>query len=35
VPQSFAHVTLVVREYDEAIAWLTQKVGFTLVADQY
>lgn len=28
-----AHVTLVVRDYDEAIAWFTQKLGFRLVED--
>jgi catechol 2,3-dioxygenase-like lactoylglutathione lyase family enzyme len=33
--QSLAHVALVVRDYDEAIAWFTDKLGFTLVADQY
>jgi catechol 2,3-dioxygenase-like lactoylglutathione lyase family enzyme len=33
--QSFAHIALVVRDYDEAIAWFTDKLGFTLVADEY
>jgi catechol 2,3-dioxygenase-like lactoylglutathione lyase family enzyme len=33
VAQSLAHVALVVRDYDEAIAWFTAKLGFTLVAD--
>ena len=33
--QSLAHVALVVRDYDEAIAWFTDKLGFTLVADDY
>jgi catechol 2,3-dioxygenase-like lactoylglutathione lyase family enzyme len=33
--QSLAHVALVVRDYDEAIAWFTGTLGFTLVADQY
>ena len=28
-----ATVALVVRDYDEAIAWFTQKLGFTLTAD--
>ena len=32
--QSLAHVALVVRDYDEAIAWFTEKLGFTLVADE-
>ncbi|MEA3051772.1 MAG: hypothetical protein QOG72_675 [Sphingomonadales bacterium] len=30
-----AHIALVVRDYDEAIAWFTGKLGFTLVADDY
>ena len=33
--QSLAHVALVVRDYDEAIAWFTEKLGFTLVEDSY
>ena len=33
--QSLAHITLVVRDYDEAIAWFTTVLGFTLVADKY
>jgi catechol 2,3-dioxygenase-like lactoylglutathione lyase family enzyme len=33
--QSLAHTALVVRDYDEAIAWFTGKLGFTLVADEY
>ena len=33
--QSIAHVALVVRDYDEAIAFFTEKLGFTLVADDY
>lgn len=33
--QSLAHIALVVRDYDEAIAWFTTKLGFTLVADDY
>jgi catechol 2,3-dioxygenase-like lactoylglutathione lyase family enzyme len=33
--QSLAHIALVVRDYDEAIAWFTGKLGFTLVADAY
>ena len=35
MPQSLAHMALVVRDYDEAIAWFTQVLGFTLVADTY
>jgi catechol 2,3-dioxygenase-like lactoylglutathione lyase family enzyme len=35
IPQSLAHVALVVRDYDEAIAWATQVLGFTLRADEY
>src|SRR5215510_4406466 len=30
-----AHVALVVRDYDEAIAFYTEKLGFTLVDDTY
>ncbi|HEX9947609.1 MAG TPA: VOC family protein [Allosphingosinicella sp.] len=33
--RSLAHVALVVRDYDEAIAWFRDKLGFTLVADRY
>jgi catechol 2,3-dioxygenase-like lactoylglutathione lyase family enzyme len=33
--QCIAHVALVVRDYDEAIAWFTEKLGFVLVADEY
>ena len=32
--QSLAHIALIVRDYDEAIAWFTDKLGFTLVADE-
>ncbi|HEX8224010.1 MAG TPA: VOC family protein [Allosphingosinicella sp.] len=32
--QSLAHIALVVRDYDEAIAWFTGKLGFVLVADE-
>jgi catechol 2,3-dioxygenase-like lactoylglutathione lyase family enzyme len=35
MPQSLAHIALVVRDYDEAIAWFTGKLGFDLVADVY
>jgi catechol 2,3-dioxygenase-like lactoylglutathione lyase family enzyme len=35
MPQSLAHIALVIRDYDEAIAWFTEKLGFTLVADEY
>ena len=31
--QSIAHVALVVRDYDEAIAWYTQVLGFELIED--
>ncbi|HAK12208.1 MAG TPA: hypothetical protein DCO78_09780, partial [Chitinophagaceae bacterium] len=31
--QSLAHIALVVKEYDEAIAFFTQKLGFSLVED--
>ena len=33
--QSIAHIALVVRDYDEAIAFYTGKLGFTLVEDTY
>jgi catechol 2,3-dioxygenase-like lactoylglutathione lyase family enzyme len=33
--QSFAHIVLIIRDCDEAIAWFTEKLGFTLVTDQY
>jgi catechol 2,3-dioxygenase-like lactoylglutathione lyase family enzyme len=33
--RSLAHVALVVRDYDEAIAWFTGMLGFTLIADEY
>ena len=33
--QSLAHIALVVRDYDEAIAWFTDMLGFTLIADEY
>ena len=29
MPQSIAHVALVVSDYDEAIAWFTGKLGFS------
>jgi catechol 2,3-dioxygenase-like lactoylglutathione lyase family enzyme len=34
VPQ-LAHIALVVRDYDEALAFYVGKLGFTLVADEY
>lgn len=33
--QSIAHIALVVRDYDEAIAFYTEKLNFTLVEDIY
>ena len=33
--QSLAHVTLVVRDYDEAIDFFTRKLKFDLVEDRY
>lgn len=33
--QSIAHIALVVKDYDEAIAFFTQKLHFTLVEDIY
>ena len=31
--QSIAHVAIVVRDYDEAIAWYTRVLGFDLIED--
>lgn len=33
MPQHIAHIALVVRHYDEAIAFYTEKLGFRLVED--
>lgn len=33
--QSLAHIALVVRDYDEAIDFYVETLGFTLVADEY
>lgn len=33
--QNLLHVTLVVRDYDEAIAFFVDKIGFTLVEDTF
>ena len=33
--QSIVHVALVVRDYDEAIRFYTEKLGFTVVEDAY
>jgi catechol 2,3-dioxygenase-like lactoylglutathione lyase family enzyme len=33
--QALAHIALVVRDYDEAIAFYTQKLGFMLLEDSY
>jgi catechol 2,3-dioxygenase-like lactoylglutathione lyase family enzyme len=35
VKQTILHIALVVRDYDEAIAFYTQKLHFTLVEDTY
>ena len=35
MPPSLTHIALIIRDYDEAIAWFTGKLGFTLVADEY
>ena len=35
VNQSISHVALVVRDYDEAIRFYVDKLGFTLVEDSY
>ncbi|HEY0566655.1 MAG TPA: VOC family protein [Xanthobacteraceae bacterium] len=31
--QSLAHIALIVRDYDDAIAWFTENLGFTLSAE--
>jgi catechol 2,3-dioxygenase-like lactoylglutathione lyase family enzyme len=33
--QSILHIALVVRDYDEAIAWYTQTLNFVVVEDTY
>lgn len=33
--RSLAYIALVVRDYDEAIAWFTAKLGFTVVEDSW
>lgn len=33
--QSIIHIALIVRDYDEAIAFYTRKLGFTLIEDTY
>jgi catechol 2,3-dioxygenase-like lactoylglutathione lyase family enzyme len=33
MPQNLAHVTLLVRDYDEAIAFFTRSLGFVLIED--
>jgi catechol 2,3-dioxygenase-like lactoylglutathione lyase family enzyme len=33
--QSLARIGHIVRDYDEAIGWFTEKLDFTLVADEY
>ena len=33
MPQTIGHVALVVRDYDEALAFFTQKLGFQLIED--
>jgi catechol 2,3-dioxygenase-like lactoylglutathione lyase family enzyme len=35
MPQSLGHIALIVCDYDEAIAWFTGVLGFTLVEDTY
>lgn len=35
MPQTLAHIAPVVRDYDEAIAWYTQTLGFELIEDSY
>ena len=33
MPQTIAHISLVVRDYDEAITFFTQSLGFELIED--
>jgi catechol 2,3-dioxygenase-like lactoylglutathione lyase family enzyme len=33
MPQTLGHIALVVRDYDEAIAFFTEKLGFQLIED--
>jgi catechol 2,3-dioxygenase-like lactoylglutathione lyase family enzyme len=33
--QSLTHIALIVRDYDEAIAWFAGKLGFDVVADEH
>jgi catechol 2,3-dioxygenase-like lactoylglutathione lyase family enzyme len=35
MPQCLSRIALIVRDYDEAIAWFTGKLGFTIVEDIY
>jgi catechol 2,3-dioxygenase-like lactoylglutathione lyase family enzyme len=35
MPQSLAHVALIVRDYDEAITFFVGKLGFDLLEDSY
>ncbi|NVK35272.1 MAG: VOC family protein [Rhodobacteraceae bacterium] len=35
MPQMIAHIALVVRDYDEAIAFYVDKLGFELIDDTY
>jgi catechol 2,3-dioxygenase-like lactoylglutathione lyase family enzyme len=33
MPQHLAHIALLVRDYDQAIAWFVEKLGFRLIED--
>ena len=33
MPQQLAHIAIIVKDYDEAIAFYTQKLGFILLED--
>jgi catechol 2,3-dioxygenase-like lactoylglutathione lyase family enzyme len=35
MPQSLAHIALIVRDYDEALAFYVGRLGFVLVEDTY
>jgi catechol 2,3-dioxygenase-like lactoylglutathione lyase family enzyme len=34
MPQSLAHISIIVRDYDEAIAWFVDVLGFTLIENR-
>jgi catechol 2,3-dioxygenase-like lactoylglutathione lyase family enzyme len=34
MPATLAHIALVVRDYDEAIAWFVERLGFSVIEDR-